>query len=99
MILRSFERPERTAKSANDTSNRYRMRHMGSQDASASCLVSANDRILGTHKRTPRRPQTHRLAPLAGTSGVSMSPAVPSIGVDAWSLDTLKGAATLTGGW
>ena len=50
MISRSFERPERTAKRANDTSNRYRMRHIGSQDASASCLVSAHDHILGTHK-------------------------------------------------
>ena len=49
MISRTFERPECTAKRANDTSNRYRMRHMGSQDASASCLVSAHDRILGTH--------------------------------------------------
>ena len=28
-----FERPKRTAKRANDTSNRYRMRHMASQDA------------------------------------------------------------------
>ena len=50
MISRTFERPECTAKRANDTSNRYRMRHMGSQDASASCLVSAHDRILGTHR-------------------------------------------------
>ena len=25
------------------------MRHIGPQDASASCLVSAHDRILGTH--------------------------------------------------
>ena len=49
MISRSFERPERTAKRANDTSNRYRMRHIGPQDASASCLVSAHDRIVGTH--------------------------------------------------
>ena len=37
----------------NDTSNRYRMRHMGSQDASASCLVNAHDHILGPH--TSRR--------------------------------------------
>ena len=49
MISRSLERPERTAKRANDTSNRYRMRHIGPQDASASCLVSAPDHILGTH--------------------------------------------------
>ena len=52
MISRSFERPERTAKPANDTRNRYRMRHMGSQDASSSCLVSAYDRILGTYTLT-----------------------------------------------
>ena len=52
MISRSFERPERTAKRANDPSNRYRTRHMEPQDASASCLVSAHDHILGTH--TPR---------------------------------------------
>ena len=32
---------------ANDTSNRYRTRHMEPQDASASCLVSAHDHILG----------------------------------------------------
>ena len=50
MISRSFERPERTVKRANDTSNRYRMRHIGPQDASASCLVSRRDRILGTHR-------------------------------------------------
>ena len=49
MISRSFERPERTAKRGNDASNRYRMRHIGSQDASASCLVNAHDHILGTH--------------------------------------------------
>ena len=49
MISRTFERPERTAKRANDTSNRYRTRHIGPQDASASCLVSAHDRILDTH--------------------------------------------------
>ena len=53
MISRSLERPERTAKRANDTSNRYRMRHIGPQDASASCLVSAHDRILGTHRSAP----------------------------------------------
>ena len=50
MISRTFERPERTAKRANDTSNRYRTRHIGPQDASASCLVSAHDRILDTHR-------------------------------------------------
>ena len=49
MISRSLECPERAAKRANDTSNRYRMRHMGPQEASASCPVSAPDRILGTH--------------------------------------------------
>ena len=49
MISRSFERPERTAKHVNDTSNPYRMQHIGPQDASASCLVSAHDHILGTH--------------------------------------------------
>ena len=26
------------------------MRHMGSHDASASCLVNAHDHILGTHR-------------------------------------------------
>ena len=50
MISRSFERPERTAKRANDTSNRYRMRHIGPQDVGASCLVNAHDHILGTHR-------------------------------------------------
>ena len=49
MISRSFERPERTASRASNARNRYRMRHIGPQDASASCLVSAPDRILGTH--------------------------------------------------
>ena len=49
MISRSFERPERTASRASNASNRYRMRHIGPQDASASCLVSAHDRILGAH--------------------------------------------------
>ena len=49
MISRSFECPERTAKRANEASNRYRMRDTGSQDASASCLVSAHDHISGTH--------------------------------------------------
>ena len=49
MISRSFERPERTVKRANEARNRYRMRHIGSQDASATCLVSAYDHILGTH--------------------------------------------------
>ena len=39
MISRSFERPERTAKRANDTSNRYRIRHIEPQDVGASCLV------------------------------------------------------------
>ena len=45
---------ERTVKRANDTSNRYRMRHIGPQDASASCLVSRHDRILGTHRPSRR---------------------------------------------
>ena len=57
-ISRSFERPERTAKRAHDTSNRHRTRHIGPQDASASCLVSAHDHILCTH--------THRGQPLKG---------------------------------
>ena len=57
MISRSFERPQRTAKRVNDTNNRYRMRHIGPQDASTSCLVSAHDHILGTHKDT--RMQAH----------------------------------------
>ena len=34
---------------ANDTSNRYRIRHTGPQDVGASCLVNAHDHILGTH--------------------------------------------------
>ena len=50
MISRSFERPERTAIPANETSNRSKMRHMGSQDASASCLIRAHDTISGTHR-------------------------------------------------
>ena len=33
MISRSFERPERTAKRANDTRNRHRTRHMRSQES------------------------------------------------------------------
>ena len=49
----SFERPERTAKRANDTGNRYSTRHMEPQDASASCLVSAHDHISGTHTANP----------------------------------------------
>ena len=49
MISRSLECPERTAERANDTSNRYRTRHMGPQDAAVSCLVSVHDRVLGTH--------------------------------------------------
>ena len=48
--LRSFERRERTAKRASEAKNRDRTRYMGSQDASASCLVSAHDRIMGTHR-------------------------------------------------
>ena len=51
MVSRSFERPERTAKRANDTSNRYRIRHIGPQDVGASCLVNAHDHVLGTHRR------------------------------------------------
>ena len=50
MLSRSFQRPERTAKRANDTNNRYRTRDIGPQDASASCLVSVHDHILGTHR-------------------------------------------------
>ena len=50
MISRSFERPKRTAKRCDDTTNRYRTRHIGPQDASASCLVSAPDHILGPHR-------------------------------------------------
>ena len=60
MISRSFERPERTAKRANDTSNRYRMRHIGPQDVGASCLVNAHDHILGTH--TIRHGYIHTVA-------------------------------------
>ena len=58
MTSRSFERPERTAKHANDTSNRYRTRHMEPQDASASWLVSAHDHILGTHRIPHVQPRT-----------------------------------------
>ena len=53
--LRSFERRERTAKRASEAKNRDRTRYMGSQDASASCLVSAHDRIMGTHSVARRR--------------------------------------------
>ena len=60
MISRSFERPKRTAKRANDTSNRYSMRHIGPQDARASCVVSAHDHISDTH-RPHQRIQTCRL--------------------------------------
>ena len=73
--LRSFERRERTAKRASEAKNRDRTRYMGSQDASASCLVSAHDRIMGTHRRgrpkisvlrpfpvPPTTPGTHRNA-------------------------------------
>ena len=63
MISRSLERPERTAKRANDTSNLYRTRHIGPQDASASCLVSAHAHILGTHKPPP----SHNNNPLQRT--------------------------------
>ena len=55
--LRSFERRERTAKRASEAKNRDRTRYMGSQDASASCLVSAHDRIMGTHTQRWRRTQ------------------------------------------
>ena len=48
--LKSFERRERTATRASEAKNRDRTRYMGFQDASASCLVSAHDRIMGTHR-------------------------------------------------
>ena len=41
MISRSFECPERTAKRANDTSNRYRTRHMGPRMASVAPVEGA----------------------------------------------------------
>ena len=81
MISRSFERPERTAKRANDTSNRYRTRHIGPQDASASCLVSAHDRIFGHPQgRCDARERTFDvvlpiLAEIADGRDVDVSPA------------------------
>ena len=41
MISRSFECPERTAKRANDTRNRYRTRHMGPRIASVAPVEGA----------------------------------------------------------
>ena len=65
---RLFERPEHTTKCVNDTSNRSKMRHMASQDASASCLVNAYDRILGTHRR-PATVSRHGNGKLGAVSG------------------------------
>ena len=50
MISRSFERPERTAKRANDTSNRYRTRHIGPQDAAHHAWSAHTTAFSGTHR-------------------------------------------------
>ena len=49
MISRYFERPERTAKRANDTRNRYRTRHMGPQDRERRTCSARHDRVPATH--------------------------------------------------
>ena len=49
MISRSFECPERTAKRANDTRNRYRTRHMGPQDRECRTCSARYDRVSATH--------------------------------------------------
>ena len=49
MISRSFECPERTAKRANDTRNRYRTRHRGPQDRECRTRSAWYDRVSTTH--------------------------------------------------
>ena len=53
MISRPFARPERTAKRANDTSNRYRTRHIGPQDRERRTRSARHDHMSATH-RHPR---------------------------------------------
>ena len=68
MILRSLEPPARPASRANDASNRYRMRFMGSLGFSALCVVSAP-----TEFRTPtghRRTRQTQTPESTGTSGL-----------------------------
>ena len=50
MISRSFECPERTAKRANDTSNRYRMRQMGSRMEAHYGSSAHTAAFSGTHR-------------------------------------------------
>ena len=48
MISRPFERPERTAKRAHDTTNRYRTLRMGPQDREHRTCSVRHNRVLAT---------------------------------------------------
>ena len=50
MILRSFERPDRTVSRASDVRNLYKIRYTRNQDRLASLQVNAHDRVFGTHR-------------------------------------------------
>ena len=50
MISTSLERPERTARRANNARKRYKMRYTVPHHRAPSCLVNTHDRISGTHR-------------------------------------------------